>query len=95
MYHYFPDKHGLVQAVIGYQADSIVSRNRTRSKARTASNLAKHGDHRSEAHQSNWGLPTWLARSQLAESDPEARALIGAGFDQWAAAIGDATQIPP
>ena len=27
---------------------------------------------------------------QLAESDPEARALIAAGFDQWAAAIGDA-----
>ena len=26
---------------------------------------------------------------QLAESDPEARALIAAGFDQWAAAIGD------
>jgi hypothetical protein len=26
---------------------------------------------------------------QLAESDPEARALIAAGFDQWAAAISD------
>src|ERR1700761_230518 len=28
MYHYFPDKDELVQAVIDYQADSIVTRNR-------------------------------------------------------------------
>ena len=28
MYHYFPDKNDLVQAVIDYQADAIVSRNR-------------------------------------------------------------------
>src|SRR5690242_8134079 len=28
MYHYFPDKNELVQAVIDYQADTIVDRNR-------------------------------------------------------------------
>ena len=28
LYHYFPDKNDLVQAVIDYQADTIVSRNR-------------------------------------------------------------------
>src|SRR6201987_6469339 len=28
MYHYFPDKNDLVQAVIDYQADAIVNRNR-------------------------------------------------------------------
>src|ERR1700728_4633474 len=28
MYHYFPDKDDLVQAVIDYNADGIVSRNR-------------------------------------------------------------------
>ena len=28
MYHYFPDKDELVQAVIDYQADTIVNRNR-------------------------------------------------------------------
>ena len=28
MYHYFPDKNELVQAVIDYQADGIVNRNR-------------------------------------------------------------------
>src|SRR5579871_3318607 len=28
LYHYFPDKNELVQAVIDYQADAIVNRNR-------------------------------------------------------------------
>src|SRR5277367_2625654 len=28
MYHYFPDKNDLVQAVIDYQADAFVDRNR-------------------------------------------------------------------
>src|ERR1700751_1960436 len=28
MYHYFPDKSDLVQAVVDYQADAIVNRNR-------------------------------------------------------------------
>jgi AcrR family transcriptional regulator len=28
LYHYFPDKNDLVQAVIGYQADTIVKHNR-------------------------------------------------------------------
>jgi TetR/AcrR family transcriptional repressor of nem operon len=33
--------------------------------------------------------PVAVEFGQLAESDPEARALIAAGFDQWAAAIRD------
>ena len=37
MYHYFPDKNELVQAVIDYQADTIVDRSGTRSAARTES----------------------------------------------------------
>ena len=35
------------------------------------------------------GCPLGSLGGQLAESDPEARALIAAGFDRWAAAIGD------
>ena len=63
MYHYFPDKNELVQAVIDYQAESIVNRNRHALEQRERSrSLAEHGDHRSEAHQSQGGLPTWLAR---------------------------------
>ena len=63
MYHYFPDKNELVQAVIDYQADdhrqSQPAGPRQHERSRS---LAEHGDHRSEAHQSKGGLPTWLAR---------------------------------
>ena len=92
LYHYFPDKNDLVQAVIDYQADTIVYHQRHalsslpngveawRNKVITAAK-------RTEA---KGGCPLGSLGGQLAESDPEARALIAAGFDQWAAAIGDA-----
>jgi len=90
MYHYFPDKTELVQAVIDYQADTIVSHQREvlgsangveawRSMVITAAKITK----------ARGGCPLGSLVGQLAESDPEARALIAAGFDQWAAAIGD------
>ena len=61
MYHYFPDKNELVQAVIDYQADTIViTRARAQQPERSRS-LAEDGDHRSEAHRSKGGLPAWLA----------------------------------
>ena len=63
MYHYFPDKNELVQAVIDYQADAIVSNQGQAAPQRERSrSLAEDGDHRSEAHQSKGRLPTWLAR---------------------------------
>ena len=63
MYHYFPDKNELVQAVIDYQADDHRQSQSARAQQRERSrSLAEHGDHRSEAHQSKGGLPTWLAR---------------------------------
>ena len=63
MYHFFPDKNELVQAVIDYQAETIVDRQRHGARQRGRSRgLAEDGDRRSEAHQSKGGLPTWLAR---------------------------------
>jgi pimeloyl-ACP methyl ester carboxylesterase len=48
---------------------------------------------RSGAARVSWIAIRWRRLGslvgQLPESDPEARALIAAGFDQWAAAIGD------
>ena len=41
MYHFFPDKNDLVRAVIDYQADTIVNRNRPRSAVRTESKLGE------------------------------------------------------
>ena len=90
LYHYFPDKNELVQAVIDYPSrhhrQSPAARAQQRERSRS---LAEHGDHRSEAHQSKGRLPTWLARWSTRRQDPDTPALVAAGFDQWAAAISD------
>ena len=90
MYHYFPDKNELVQAVIDYQAESIVNRQRhafsSANGVEAWRDMVITGVKLAEA---KGGCPLGSLGGQLAESDPEARALIAAGFDQWAAAIGD------
>lgn len=90
LYHYFPDKNELVQAVINYQADTIVSRQRHvlgDAKGLEAwQNLVITSARRTNARG---GCQLGSLGGQLAESDPEARALIAAGFDQWAAAISE------
>src|ERR1700730_7444498 len=91
MYHYFPDKNELVQAVIDHQADTIVTHQRQalssangveawRNMVITAAKLT----------EARGGCPLGSLGGQLAESDPEARALIAALVDQWAATIGAA-----
>src|SRR5271155_239321 len=90
MYHYFPDKDDLVQAVIDYHADGIVSRNRQAlSSANGVETWRKMVIAAAKRTQARGGCALGSLVGQLAESDPEARALIAAGFDQWAAAIGD------
>ena len=91
LYHYFPDKNDLVQAVIDYQADTIVKHNRQAlGSAKGVEAWRKHGGHRGEAApKGQGGCALGSLGGQLAESDPEARALIAAGFEQWAAAISD------
>ena len=90
MYHYFPDKDDLVQAVIDFHADAIVNRNRQAlSRANGVEawrNMVISAAQRTEA---KGGCQLGSLAGQLAESDPEARTLIAAGFDEWAAAIGD------
>jgi AcrR family transcriptional regulator len=90
LYHYFPDKNDLVQAVIDYQADAIVNRNRralsSANGVETWRNMVLTAAKRTKA---KGGCALGSLAGQLAESDPEARALIAAGFDQWAAAIAD------
>jgi AcrR family transcriptional regulator len=90
MYHYFPDKNDLVQAVIDYQADAIVNSQRhalgSANGIEAWRNMVITAAKRTKA---KGGCPLGSLGGQLAECDPEARALIAAGFDQWAAAIGD------
>jgi TetR/AcrR family transcriptional repressor of nem operon len=90
MYHYFPDKNDLVQAVIDYQADTIVNRNRQAlSGANGLEDWRKMVIAAAKRTKAKGGCQLGSLVGQLAESDPEARALIAAGFDQWAAAIAD------
>jgi AcrR family transcriptional regulator len=90
MYHYFPDKNDLVQAVIDYQAETIVNRQRhalsSANGVEAWRNMVITAARRTKA---KGGCQLGSLVGQLAESDPEARALIAAGFDQWAAAISD------
>ena len=90
MYHYFPDKDDLVQAVIDYHADAIVSRNRQAlGSANGVEAWRKMVITAAKRTKAKGGCALGSLVGQLAESDPEARALIASGFDQWAAAIGD------
>src|SRR3954451_24963390 len=90
MYHYFPDKNTLVQAVIDYQAETIVNRNRhvlaSANGVDAWRNMVITAARRTKARG---GCQLGSLVGQLAESDPEARALIAAGFDQWAATIAE------
>ena len=90
MYHYFPDKNDLVQAVIDYQADTIVNHNRralgSANGVEAWRNMVISGV---KSTQGKGGCALGSLGGQLAESDPEARALIAAGFDMWVAAITD------
>ncbi len=90
LYHYFPDKDELVQAVIDYQADAIVNRNRNAlASANGIEAWRKMVMSAAKRTQAKGGCALGSLVGQLAESDPEARALIAAGFDQWAGAIAD------
>ena len=89
--HYFADKNELVQAVIDHQADVIIGR-QEQADLGTVEGMRAWRDMVIAAARSTdgkGGCPLGSLGGQLAETDPEARALIAAGFDRWSAAIGD------
>jgi AcrR family transcriptional regulator len=89
--HYFAGKDELVQAVIDHQADIIVG-NQEQADLGTTEGIKAWRDMVIAAARSSGGkggCPLGSLGGQLAETDPEARALIAAGFTRWSAAIGD------
>ncbi|MFI5065116.1 MAG: TetR/AcrR family transcriptional regulator [Streptosporangiales bacterium] len=91
LYHYFADKDELVQAVIDHQAGVIVG-NQEHADLGTIEGLRAWRDMViAEARSTDGvgGCPLGSLGSQLAESDPQARALVAAGLGRWSAAIGD------
>ena len=91
LYHYFPDKDDLVQAVIDHQA-RIVAGNQGQADLGSPDGLWAWRDAviaQAKSHNGRGGRPLGSLAGQLAETDARARALIAAGFEQWSAAISD------
>jgi TetR/AcrR family transcriptional regulator, transcriptional repressor for nem operon len=91
LYHYFPDKDDLLQAVIDHQARIIAANQRQADLGSPDGLRAWRDTVIAQAKSSNGrgGCPLGSLAGQLAETDPRARALIAAGFEQWSAAISD------
>jgi TetR/AcrR family transcriptional regulator, transcriptional repressor for nem operon len=94
LYHYFPDKNDLVQAVIDHQAGNIAGHQRQADLGSPEGLRAWRDMVITQAQSGNGqgGCPLGSLAGQLAETDPNSRALIAAGFQQWSAAIGDGLQ---
>ncbi len=91
MYHYFPDKDELVQAVISYQAD-VIAGNQRQADLGSAEGLRAWRDMviaQVRNGEAKGGCPLGSLAGQLAETDPHARTLLADGFGQWQAAIGE------
>jgi len=89
--HYFAGKDELVQAVIDHQAEVIVG-NQRQADLSTAEGLRDWRDMviaAAKRADGMGGCPLGSLGGQLAESDPEARARVAAGFGRWSDAIGD------
>lgn len=89
LYHYFPDKDDLVRAVISYQADTVAGNQRLADLSSLEGLRAWRELVITQAEGGKGGCPLGSLAGQLAETDPDARALIAEGFQQWTAAIGD------
>jgi TetR/AcrR family transcriptional repressor of nem operon len=94
LYHYFPDKSDLVHAVIGYQTDAIVNAQRQvllsgRDGLDAWRTLLVSG----VGHAPEGGCPIGSLGGQLAETDPDARALIATTFEQWSTAISEGIRL--
>src|ERR1017187_5136496 len=89
LYHYFDDKPALVRAVVDHQADTIVAGQETFDLSSLDGLRAWRDwviEHRCELNCSG-GCPIGSLGTELAETDPEARAQVAEGFKRWEATI--------
>jgi TetR/AcrR family transcriptional regulator, transcriptional repressor for nem operon len=85
LYHYFDDKPALVRAVIEHQADTIVDGQETFDLSSLDGLRAWRDwviEHQRELNCGG-GCPIGSLGSELAETDPEARAQVAEGFRRW------------
>jgi TetR/AcrR family transcriptional repressor of nem operon len=85
LYHYFDDKPALVRAVIDYQADTIVG-GQQQFDLSSLSGLREWREfvvNHERALNCRGGCPIGSLGSQVAETEPEAREAVAAGFRRW------------
>lgn len=91
LYHYFGDKRSLVQAVIEYQTESVLSFQRallSRIDSFEALEAWRDAVIDSQlARRGQGGCPIGSLSAELSDHDPQARADLAAGFGQWESAI--------
>src|ERR1700760_3061684 len=89
LYHYFDGKPALVRAVIERQADRAIG-TQERFDLSSLDGLREWRDfvveHNSETG-GRGGCPVGSLGSELAETEPEARAVVAASFKRWEASI--------
>lgn len=89
LYHYFDDKPALVRAVIEYQSDTVVGNQETFDLStldglRVWRNWVVQQQRETDCAG---GCPIGSLGSELAETDPEGRQQVAAGFQRWEVAI--------
>ncbi|GGL79173.1 transcriptional regulator [Streptomyces anthocyanicus] len=91
LYHYFGDKRGLVQAVIEHQTEQILGFQKPLlSRLDSIEALEAWRDAVVEAQHARdcqGGCPLGSLASELSDLDPQARARLVAGYEQWGNAI--------
>jgi TetR/AcrR family transcriptional repressor of nem operon len=91
LYHYFADKQALVHAVIAHQSDAVLAAQEPLLGKLDSLDALRAWRDQAVAieHQLHCkgGCPIGALAGELAETDPEARADIAAGFARWEAAI--------
>jgi AcrR family transcriptional regulator len=93
IYHYFADKRALVRAVIAFQTEAVLG-----AQQALLAKLDDMGALRAwrdavvalqRQRQCQGGCPIGSLGAELAETDPDARAEVVAGFARWEQAIAD------
>jgi AcrR family transcriptional regulator len=92
LYHYFADKQALIHAVIAHQSDAVIAAQEPLlAKLDSLDALRAWRDQAVTIQRRlhcKGGCPIGALAGELAESDPEARADLAAGFARWEDAIG-------
>ncbi|MFE2642698.1 TetR/AcrR family transcriptional regulator [Streptomyces nigra] len=93
MYHYFEDKKSLIQAVIEYQTEYVLTFQRPllrRLDSFEALEAWRDAVVQAQrARECQGGCPIGSLAGELSDADPQARAKLAEGYAQWEGAIRD------